>query len=54
MTEKEKSDVFFKNYEKLEDKNKDKLLLVGKKLLEIKKLVIDTKDKKENQYGICT
>jgi len=49
MTEKEKSDMFFNNYEELDDKNKDKLLIVGKKLLEIKNLVKDTKDKKENQ-----
>jgi hypothetical protein len=30
---------FFKNYENLENNNKDKLLFVGKKLLSIKNLV---------------
>jgi hypothetical protein len=42
----------FMNYEDLEDRNKDKLLLVGKKLLSIKNLVKSknqlSETKKEN------
>jgi hypothetical protein len=34
------------NFENLEDKNKEKLLIIGKKLLSIKSLVMDKNTKK--------
>jgi hypothetical protein len=37
------------NYEKLEDENKDKLLIIGKKLLSIKTLVNDEKKPKDEK-----
>jgi hypothetical protein len=45
MTEKEEYDFFCKNYGELDEENRDKLLTVGKKLLEIKRMVSNTENK---------
>jgi len=47
MMGKEGYDYFCKNYEELNEENRAKLLTVGEKLLEIKRLVIMPKNKIE-------
>jgi hypothetical protein len=49
MTDNEQFETLKTNYDELEDDKKDKLLLIGKKLLSIKSLVKNEKESEEKK-----
>jgi hypothetical protein len=52
MTDKKELQDLYKNFTQLENQNQNKLLLVGKKLLGIKKLVVNPEVPEDKNKGL--